>query len=159
MSNFNVYLSLVVGFLFLSYLFVGYRLKTLSPAAVVTYLKSTGAWTGIVVFTGGLTIAVFVLSLISQKVNAEEVEYFKYTAVTIGLDYDITDHDYGHGVFCYKGKTSDRITSNGSIQQHLVGYKDIELLGQYTHHSCAFEKDQPTYDAVGFAVKWTFNWK
>lgn len=54
--------------------------------------------------------------------------------------------------FCVGG--GKEINSNVSISQSIWKSGGISLAAQYTHHSCAFLKDENPYDAVGFGLIW-----
>jgi hypothetical protein len=60
---------------------------------------------------------------------------------------------------CYAGDVNDKLTSNIGLRQHLLGFKDVDVYTQYTHHSCATNRDRYGYDAFGVGVSWTFKRK
>lgn len=116
----------------------------------VPHLSKQGAWSGIVtailVFTG----LVLILSLIYPS-EAKADRWFAYTSVAGGLDTELNNK-----VFCYSGDTNDRIVSNLSVEQNIYEHQRFAVSANYTHHSCAFNKDKPTYDAVGLQLRYTF---
>lgn len=44
-------------------------------------------------------------------------------------------------------------------KQVLIKYKGANVYAQYAHHSCALNKDRPTYGAVDLGVEYTIDWK
>ena len=80
-----------------------------------------------------------------------EWDYLRETTIFVGLDYDIHNK-----VFCEPSGADDRLTSNVGVRQHLISRDNVSANLQYTHHSCALNRDAPTYDAVGIIFEWKF---
>lgn len=78
--------------------------------------------------------------------------FFNYEELFVGIDYDLTDSRFCRDV--YPG--GKFITSNIGFRFNLARYKDHELNFKISHHSCAFNQDKPTYDAIGFEFKILF---
>lgn len=99
----------------------------------------------------GITFVVF----LSNKALAEEStppDWFQYTAVYAGLDFTKNQSPQ-----CKDSEVDDKITSNIGVRQHIYSWGDVNLLGNYTHHSCAIGSDRNTYDGMGLQVEWRFN--
>lgn len=99
----------------------------------------------------GITFVVF----LSNKALAEEKtppDWFQYTAIYAGLD-----HTFSQSPQCEKSDIDDQLTSNLGIRQHIYSWGDVNLLANYTHHSCAIGIDRNSYDAAGLQVEWRFN--
>jgi hypothetical protein len=79
-----------------------------------------------------------------DRAYASEVQYFKYTELFAGVDYTKKISPQ-----CYEGGVDDRLTSNIGFRQHLVTYSKVDVIGQYTHHSCVIGSDNRQYDAIG----------
>ena len=156
--NAAVFYTLVV--LFLGYMLVDARVKLGSFEQAINHYRNTenGSLTGIilaaVVFPIVMAAGIKLAYLVIGEAQAEEVRYFTHTTIFAGLDSTQKVSPQ-----CYAGDVNDRLTSNLGVQQHLVGYKDIDLYAKYQHHSCATNQDSNGYDAVGLGVSWTFNRK
>ena len=105
-------------------------------------------------------LAVVFLSLLfaaglfyANKANA--LEYFDYTEVFVGLDAT-----KNVSPMCDTGQNSDRLTSNVGVRTNLVRSNDSQsfINLKYTHHSCAFNPDNRSYDALGLEVTYRFNY-
>jgi len=107
-------------------------------------LKS--AWEGIkIAVVTFLLIGVIMMGLFSEK--AESAEWFsEKPTVFLGLDY------VQENSICQD--KSDHITSNLGIRIPIVKHNQLNLQGGWTHHSCAFGYDAPTYDGVGLQLEW-----
>lgn len=143
------YLGSSAMLVFITLLFVYVAIKTKSNP--FKYLIANRAMSGIGMVLVVTIIAVLTLMSFYGTAEASEKRWFAYTAVFAGLDMDINNQ-----VFCYQGATSDRITSNVGARQNILEYDNLSINATYTHHSCAIEKDKPTYDAVGLQVEWKF---
>lgn len=80
-----------------------------------------------------------------------EWDYLRETTIFVGIDRDIHSK-----VFCELDGVDDRLTSNVGVRQHLISRDNVSAILQYTHHSCALNRDAPTYDAVGIIFEWKF---
>lgn len=90
------------------------------------------------VVVGGLLLAV-------SEAKAEELEFFSYAGVSLGLEYNLRDFNPA----CEAGGNDDRINSNGQIYFNVVEYGYVTLDIAFIHHSCAINDDLHLYDAVG----------
>ena len=152
MSDILFYVSLMGGVLFALYAITAATVGW-NPKTVMAHLKSNGASGGIKAVIIASILLGIILTVAYNKASAsDEFRYLTHTTVFAGLDYDVKSTP----VFCYQGDVNDRLTSNVGIKQHLIGRGGIDILAQYTHHSCALNKDKPTYDAVGVMIEWTF---
>jgi hypothetical protein len=54
------------------------------------------------------------------------------------------------------GDGKDRLTSNGGVALNIYRSpdKDFNFNTKYTHHSCAFNNDADSYDALGLEVSY-----
>ena len=151
MSNWYI---LLIGVLITYIVLLGITTKKQgSVKKAIKVLNKEGATKGILMAGAVTLILSLLLILIYKPANAAplDLSYFERTTVYAGLDVDVN-----HKNFCYSGGTNDRLTSNLGVRQHLISVNDIEFLGTYTHHSCALNRDKPTYDAVGLSIEWTF---
>lgn len=152
MKDIIFYSQMMTGITFFLYVITALKVG-FNPLKVLKHLKANGAYTGIqAVLYAVLLLGIVFTFLYSQKSEAKEFSYFEYTAIYAGLDYDVKSTP----VFCYQGDVNDRLTSNVGLRQHLVSKNNISVLANYTHHSCALNKDKPTYDAVGLQLEWKF---
>lgn len=78
-------------------------------------------------------------------------KYFDYTIAYLGVDYT---YEVSHQ--CQKGGTNDHLTSNMGFRQHLIGKGDLNIVFNYTHHSCVINSDRLMYDGAGFQLEWKF---
>ena len=85
----------------------------------------------------------------------EDIGYLEYTQIFTGIDY-VYNRD--RSVFCAPDEIDSRLTGNGGFRQQLVRYKFAEVVGKYTHHSCALNTDYSSYDAYGIELNLTFRW-
>lgn len=101
-----------------------------------------------------LILAVTLVAFFANKVMAEDQppDWFQYTAIYAGLDYTNRQSPQ-----CEENLLDDHVTSNLGVRQHVYSWGDVNLLANYTHHSCAIGKDRNTYDAFGVQVEWRFN--
>lgn len=100
----------------------------------------------------GLAVAAFLFNLLlSSTVHAEPV-WFEETTLYAGID---VTREWSPQ--CYPDKVvDDRLTSNIGVRQSIVRIKDISVLGNYTHHSCAVGRDAYGYDGLGIQLEWRF---
>lgn len=93
-------------------------------------------------------------ALLAFSSNAKAGEWFQYTDVYMGIDYTKNQSPQ-----CRDNSLDDRLTSNLGIRQHVYAFTDnVDLLANYTHHSCVVGRDQNGYDGVGVQINWRFNW-
>lgn len=140
----------VIGTLLAAILFtaVAFTRKKINP---ITYFKTKegkGVLFGIVMFVGFGT-----LFSIPSCVKAEELEYLQWSSVYMGLDN--TNHQ---SPMCEDGSISSRLTSNGGIRLNLIESSDDRFTTnlKYTHHSCAFNADDKSYDSIGIETEYKF---
>lgn len=100
-------------------------------------------------------IAVVLISLFASKAfskSHDEGRWFAYGEVFLGLD--VTNKQ---SPMCEDGDNSSRLTSNGGLRVNVYQSADqlFEWNQKYTHHSCAFNVDDKSYDALG----WEFSYK
>ena len=92
---------------------------------------------------------------IAYDSQAEDFGYLEYTQIFTGIDY-VYNRD--RSVFCAPDEIDSRLTGNGGLRQQFVRYKFAEVVGKYTHHSCALNADYSSYDAFGIELNLTFWW-
>ena len=73
--------------------------------------------------------------------------WFDYTELFAGVDYTKKPSPS-----CEAGGVDDRLTSNIGVRQHIVSWRGIETVGQYTHHSCVIGEDDRQYDSLGAQI-------
>ena len=143
------------------FLFVGFVILTLiaallwsfkSPERLKQFLASKEGksivW-GIVLFIGiGVGVVAF------AEDNKTGVNYLQWGEVFLGLDQTKNESP-----MCEFGNSRDRLTSNGGFRLNLIESKDklFTFNGKYTHHSCAFNEDADSYDAIGVEVTYRRN--
>lgn len=107
-------------------------------------------WKGIGFIIGMPLLMVLLLFGINKVAKGEEIQYFDYTSVFIGID-----HTQRVSPFCEKEGVSDRFTSNMGVKQNIAVYKNFDVNVKYTHHSCAINPDSSNgYDAIGVMFEW-----
>lgn len=114
----------------------------------LTYFKTKegkGVATGIIL---AVLISLGIALLFPAK--AEALEYFESGEVFVGLDYTKKISP-----MCDQGINNDRLTSNLGLNASLITSDDHRTVisAKYTHHSCAVNPDNKSYDAVGIEVK------
>lgn len=155
LTNLAFFYALV--FCFLGYMLFDASRKTGSLANAIAHYRNTenGSLVGTVMAAFGFPIivasALTLMYFMIGEANAEEPRYFTHTTLFAGLD-----NTFKVSPQCYAGGVNDTLTSNLGIQQHLIGFKDVDLYAKYQHHSCATNQDLNGYDAVGLGVSWTF---
>lgn len=153
--NTAIFYALVV--VFLGYMLVNTRIKLGSFEQAINHYKNTenGSLMGIVfaavVFPIVMAGAIKLAYLFIGEAHADEVRYFTHTQIFAGLD-----NTFKTSPQCYAGGVNDTLTSNLGLQQHLIGYGDVDLYAKMQHHSCATNQDSNGYDAYGLGVSWTF---
>lgn len=153
--NTAIFYGLVV--LFLGYMLVNTRIRLGSFEQAINHYKTTenGSLTGIilaaVVFPIVVALGIKLAYLFIGEASAEEVRYLQYTQIYAGLESTQKQSPQ-----CYNDGVNDRLTSNLGVNQHLIGYRDIDVFGTMRHHSCASSMDRESYDAIGMFVTWTF---
>ena len=155
LTNAGVFYAIVAGVLI--YMLVNTRNKLGSFTAAINHYRNTenGSIFGIIlaavvfpiVVAGVLTLAYWGIG----KASADEVRYFTHTQIFAGVE-----NTQKVSPMCYEGGVNDRLTSNLGVRQHLLGYADVDLYAQFTHHSCATNRDLHGYDAYGIQATWTF---
>lgn len=103
-----------------------------------------------------MLLAIGIITLIIVTVflgnKAFAATWFEETTVYAGID---VTREWSPQ--CYPDKTvDDRLTSNIGVRQSIVRIKDISILGNYTHHSCAIWRDAYGYDGLGVQLEWRF---
>ena len=103
--------------------------KTGSLANAIAHYRNTenGSLVGIVMAAFGFPIivasALTLMYFMIGEANADdEVRYFTHTTLFAGLD-----STFKVSPQCYAGGVNDTLTSNLGIQQHLIGFKDVDL--------------------------------
>lgn len=159
MANFLINAGLFYGIvlLVLAYILIDARIKLGSFEKAINHYRNTenGSIVGIIlaavvfpiVVAGVLTIAYWGIG----KASADEVRYLTHTQIFAGVE-----NTQKVSPMCYEGGVNDRLTSNLGVRQHLLGYADVDLYAQFTHHSCATNQDRFGYDAYGIQATWTF---
>jgi hypothetical protein len=152
LASLTVFVSaiLIIIALMLLYLFakVGYSIKNLRHHFSDSG-EGRGALGGIIAFP----IVLSLLAVLAFYMHNAEAQWFQYTEVYAGLDYT-----YKVSPMCHESHVDDRLTSHGGVRQHVYNFgRDINLVGAYTHHSCAIGRDKYGYDALGVQVVWRFD--
>jgi|GEM_PF-4428508 len=110
---------------------------------------SRQVWKGIVI--AGLfllisSLTIFIIGALSGKVQAAEMPY-----TFIGLQHEVNE------VFCTPHKSAARNTglvANLGVGQTILKTELNEVDWVFTHHSCAFEEDAASFNAIGIMWKW-----
>jgi hypothetical protein len=112
-------------------------------------LKSMLLAIGVVV---GLAVAAYLFNMLLSSTAQAEPVWFEETTLYAGID---VTREWSPQ--CYPDeKVDDRLTSNIGVRQSIVRIKDISVLGNYTHHSCAVGRDAYGYDGLGIQLEWRF---
>lgn len=88
-------------------------------------------------------------ALAASIAHAEPVRWGGPTTIFLGIEATKDSSP-----MCYGGGTNDRLTSNIGVRQQIIQRGPIGLNAQYTHHSCAINRDREGYDAVGVQLEW-----
>lgn len=137
-------------------------LTTLGMAAMIALtIYRTGSIVGMIDYyarSGALThfVIVFVLAMAGAMLSKASASTFEYTEIYAGLESPII----GASVQCTPGSgPDDQWTSNLGVAQHLWSpHRDVDLLAQWTHHSCAIGDDRNVSDTYGLSVRWKIQW-
>lgn len=146
---FGIAVAIVLAILLL---FTVYKLGGVKKAS--EYFNSKDG-KGILAGIGWFILFAFVLIAVScQPVSAnedEKIDWFAYGKVYIGVD-----NTFQVSPQCDPGKVSDKLTSNGGLIVNILQSPDkrFEINSKYTHHSCALNPDNESYDAVGFSLEY-----
>jgi len=69
----------------------------------------------------------------------------------VGVDYQLQSTNKNVSVFCNDGKSD---TSNMGLGHVLLKNKQVEIVAQWTHHSCVTQaNDWNVYDGVGVQAR------
>lgn len=106
---------------------------------------------GVIIFV--LAGVLLGLSSMAFSSSPNRLHWFQYAEAYIGLD-----STYGVSPFCEDRGINSRLTSNGGLRLNILESNDrlFSLNGKYTHNSCGFSPDKPTYDAVGLELVYRF---
>lgn len=104
----------------------------------------------------GVAVGIVLAVLISLGIallfpaKAEALEYFQSGEVFVGLDYTKKISP-----MCDVGVNNDKLTSNLGLKAAILTSDDrtTDVSFKYTHHSCAVNPDNKSYDAIGIEVK------
>jgi hypothetical protein len=107
-----------------------------------------GVLVGIVLFVG-----IAILFGLGGCTSTKHGEFFSYSEVYVGLD-----NTFDTSPQCASDNISDSLTSNGGFRQNIFESADSKwhLNAKYTHHSCVFDNDQHSYDAIGVETSYRF---
>jgi hypothetical protein len=139
---------LLITFIAIAFAFDG------SPAKAYKYFtteRGKGVGIGIILFVG-IGLGAVLMSPNARALDLkEDLEYFQYGEVYLGLD-----STFKQSPQCQDDGPDNRLTSNGGVIFNIARSKDriFELNTKYTHHSCAFNSDRNGYDAVGLVATW-----
>lgn len=149
---FNLFLFLGLAVVVLSTLLLT---KVGSPLKIIKYFKTDGkgAGVGIAMFVGGASVLVIIASLLFPAKAEADITWFNEAEIFIGLD-----QTKKLSPMCHEGKYSDRITSNGGVRMNVMRTTDsvVRVDVHYIHHSCAVNRDDRQYDAVGVQLVYRF---
>ena len=154
--NASVFVATTLFFITLMFIWVWYKLPCKSWNCFKAYFLSVetgggkGALEGIAASVIITAIIAGLVTLAYSSTAKAEVRFLEETSIFAGLESTLKTSP-----MCYSDGVDDKLTSNLGIRQHLVGYKDINLNLQYTHHSCAVNRDSKAYDAFGVQVEWS----
>lgn len=120
----------------------------------ITYFKDNGALRDWKTFVA-IAIAIVLFLTVATNTKADEVEFFKYTEVSLGID-----HVYNgpKAAACNAEGVSERLAGNGRVSQNILVLYDVDINIKYQHHSCALNRDELTYDAFGFEITKRWEW-
>ena len=100
-----------------------------------------------------VAIGLFILITIGSYAfsDDEKGEWFSYGEAFLGME-----SANGVSPQCWSDGPSDKLTSNLGVKANVYRSHDkrFEVNAIYTHHSCVFNPDRNTYDAVG--VQFTY---
>lgn len=104
----------------------------------------------------GVAVGIILVILVSLGIaflfpsKSEALEYLQSGEVFVGLDYTRKISP-----MCDVGVNNDKLTSNLGLKAAILTSDDrtTDVSFKYTHHSCAVNPDNKSYDAVGIEVK------
>lgn len=123
-----------------------------TPRNVYNFLKNQKS------IVKGILIVLILIPLIAEiaelavnhaKADEPTTTYYNNAFVYTGLDFGKKQLPN-----CEQGE-NDNITSNVGFGINLVETQRTTINAKYTHHSCAFQHDYWSYDAVGVEIKYT----
>lgn len=111
----------------------------------------------VLIALAGAAVLTALFWLLAPKAHAEGLRvpgtWFNDAGVFMGLD-----HTKKLSPMCHAGGPDDRTTSSLgaklNVWQSPSG--NVRFNGMYTHHSCALNLDNRSYDALGVQVEWVF---
>ena len=126
------------------------------PKHMINYFKTKegkGVLFGIVAFIGAGAIIVFASSAMAKAHDYKTGSWFNYGEVFLGMD-----NTNKQSPQCHDGNNSSRLTSNGGLRFNIYesGDERFSFNTKYTHHSCAFNSDNKSYDAIGLEASYKF---
>lgn len=125
------------------------------PKTYFKTVKGKGVANGIILAVGA--VIVVAASFYLLRAEAAEFKYFDKGEVFMGLDHTkklspmCVSNQYSEN-----GGNSDKLTSNLGVKAEIVSTVDdiTSVTVKYTHHSCAFNEDNLSYDALGLEVRY-----
>lgn len=152
MIDFMIFFIVIMLVVLGLFLYTAKKLGGIKEAA--SYIKNNEGITKGVVLAVLVTsiVGVILLGLYSSPAKASDkysVSFFDKTTVFAGID-----NTFKSSPMCDGGVVSDKLTSNIGFQQHLISVDNVSINARYTHHSCALNKDNYQYDALGVMVEW-----
>lgn len=104
-------------------------------------------WMGWVVAPAILLLIAGGMFLASKAEASESDGWFSRPPyVYLGLEHD-------RGVACFRDAVNP-LRANMGFGVNLWAHRGLEVNLQYTHHSCAFDRDQVIQDTGGVMIKW-----
>lgn len=94
-----------------------------------------------------LVVSLALVLLFPNKAQAEEYKYFNSAELFVGLD-----NTRKISPMCTTGVNSDKLTSNVGLKASIISTAVSSVNLKYTHHSCAVNPDNKSYDALGVEV-------
>jgi hypothetical protein len=133
----------LIIFFALFFIWAAWSLRGIKPRDYFKTKTGQGILTGIVSVTV-LTIGLVLLSGCTGT-------YFNDASVYAGLDYTKKDSP-----MCEQSGPDSHSTSNLGLKGNIYQSEDKRLRfnGKYTHHSCAFNEDSKSYDAIGAEIEY-----
>lgn len=125
--------------------FVDYIKTREGKGALASAIKFIAVAVSVVLVWGALTS--------SAEAKVSRGDWLAYSEVFVGLD-----HTFSQSPQCEIGSVSDRVTSNGGFRANVYRSVDRAFHAniKYTHHSCAFNDDRNSYDAIGIEIVYRF---
>jgi hypothetical protein len=135
-------------FLFLSaILFIVLAVILVFVPSPTKYFK-TKEGKGVLFGIGAVVLLSLALVLIfPNKAQAEEYKYLSSAELFVGLD-----NTRKISPMCDVGENSDKLTSNVGLKASIISTAASSVNVKYTHHSCAVNPDNKSYDALGVEV-------